>query len=95
MQEKAISAVSTAAPYAEVKVPTQAEAFDAMIALQKQARYEEGASWTNGTEEEAPQAHLLQISEQAVSLLRMNSVTRRLALYLQDCFQMVVLHSMM
>ena len=51
MQEKAISAVSTAAPYAEVKVPTQAEAYDAMIALQKQARYEEGAPWTNDTHE--------------------------------------------
>ena len=47
MQEKAISAVSTAAPYAEVKVPTQAEAYDAMMALK--STYPEGMEWTDAS----------------------------------------------
>ena len=47
MQEKAISAVSAAAPYAEVKVPTQTEAYNAMMALE--STYPEGMEWTDAS----------------------------------------------
>ena len=39
------------APHADVKVPTQQEAYEAMIALKDKERYQEGAPWTNETHE--------------------------------------------
>lgn len=39
------------APRADVKVPTQQEAYEAMIALKDKERYQEGAPWTNETHE--------------------------------------------